>query len=108
MQAFISHAAKDRQVATRLAVELVRAGFAVWNADDDIAPGDNWAKKMGDVLDASDVIIASNHAGLVGVRCIASGHPIRADRAEVRNTGWCRFSSALQLLPPARMCPGFC
>ena len=47
MQVFISHAAKDRELATRLALQLAQAGFAVWYAAEDIAPGDNWAKKMG-------------------------------------------------------------
>jgi hypothetical protein len=58
MQVFISHAAKDRELATRLALQLSRAGFPVWYAAEDIAPGDNWAKKMGEALEGSDVMVA--------------------------------------------------
>jgi hypothetical protein len=58
MRVFISHAAKDRQLASRLAAELSHAGFSVWDAAEEIAPGDNWAKKIGEALDESDVMIA--------------------------------------------------
>jgi len=58
MRVFISHAAKDRELASRLAVELSHAGFSVWNPAEEIAPGDNWAKKIGEALDESDVMIA--------------------------------------------------
>jgi len=30
----------------------------VWDADKEIAPGDNWAKEMGRALDESDVMVA--------------------------------------------------
>ena len=58
MRVYITHAAKDRELAAVLATQLSQAGFAVWNPAEDIAPGDNWAKKMGEALDASDVMIA--------------------------------------------------
>ena len=58
MRIFISHAAKDRELASRLAVQLAHAGFSVWNAAEEIAPGDNWAKKIGEALDESDVMVA--------------------------------------------------
>jgi len=41
-----------------LADQLSQAGFAVWNATQDIAPGDNWAKETGRALDESDVLVA--------------------------------------------------
>ena len=58
MQVFISHAAKDRELATRLLIQLSQAGFPVWNAAEEIGPGDNWAKKTGEALDESDIMIA--------------------------------------------------
>ncbi len=58
MQIFISHAAKDRQLASSLAMQLARADFRVWYAAEDVGPGDNWAKKIGQALDESDVMIA--------------------------------------------------
>jgi hypothetical protein len=58
MQIYISHSDHDRELATRLAEELERAGFAVWNEDREILPGDNWAKKVGEALESSDVLIA--------------------------------------------------
>ena len=58
MQIFISHAAQDKELASQLADQLSQAGFAVWNAAQDIAPGDNWAKEIGRALDESDVMVA--------------------------------------------------
>jgi hypothetical protein len=57
MRIFISFAAKDRELAARLSAELSHAGFAVWNPDDEIEPGDNWAKKIGEALDTSDLMV---------------------------------------------------
>jgi hypothetical protein len=64
MQVYISHAALDREIAGRLSAELARAGFKVWNADDVILPGDNWALEMGKALESSDVMVVlfSRHA----------------------------------------------
>ncbi len=73
MRVFISHAGKDRDLASRLAVELSQAGFSVWNAADEIAPGDNWAKKIGEALDESDVMIALVTHGAL------ESHALRAD-----------------------------
>ena len=58
MRIFISYAARDEELASQLADQLSQAGFAVWDAAKEIAPGDNWAKEMGRALDESDVIVA--------------------------------------------------
>src|SRR5262245_61630940 len=58
MQIYISHGERDRELARELAAQLEQAGFQVWNEDREILPGDNWAKKIGEALEASDVLIA--------------------------------------------------
>jgi hypothetical protein len=58
MKIFISHAGQDAALASLLAVDLSKAGFAVWNASEDVGPGDNWAKEIGRALDESDVMVA--------------------------------------------------
>jgi len=58
MKIFISHATRDSELASQLADGLFRAGFVVWNAAEEIAPGDNWAKETGRALDESDVLVA--------------------------------------------------
>jgi hypothetical protein len=58
MRIFISHAAQDKELASQLADRLSHAGFAVWNATQEIAPGDNWAKETGRALEESDVMVA--------------------------------------------------
>ena len=64
MQVFISHVPQDRDLARKLADELVHAGVEVWNAEEEIYPGDNWAKKIGQALEQSDAMVAvvSRHA----------------------------------------------
>jgi hypothetical protein len=57
MRVFISYANKDRELAAKLAEQLSQAGFEVWNPAEEIAPGDNWAKKIGEALDGSDVMV---------------------------------------------------
>jgi hypothetical protein len=58
MKIFISHAAQDKELASQLADQLSQAGFTVWNATQEIAPGDNWAKETGRALDEADVMVA--------------------------------------------------
>jgi hypothetical protein len=57
MQVFISHASRDRELAKRLTKELSEEGFHVWNPDDEIYPGDNWAKKFGQALEESELMV---------------------------------------------------
>ena len=57
MKLFISQAQKDVGLARELAERLAKAGFKVWNPEEEIAPGDNWAKKIGKALDESELMV---------------------------------------------------
>jgi hypothetical protein len=57
MKVFLSHARKDGDLARQLADRLARGGFEVWNSQDEVAPGDNWAKKVGAALDDSELMV---------------------------------------------------
>jgi TIR domain len=57
MQVFISHSSKDTTIARQLAHLLSEAGLNVWIPEDEILPGDNWAKKIGQALEESDLMV---------------------------------------------------
>jgi hypothetical protein len=57
MKLFLSHARKDADLARQLADRLTRAGFSLWIPEEEIAPGDNWAKKTGKALDDSELMV---------------------------------------------------
>jgi hypothetical protein len=57
MNIFLSYARKDDGLARDLAKRLRRAGFRVWDRDFDIEPGENWARKTGEALDAADFMV---------------------------------------------------
>ncbi len=57
MKVFISYARQDNELAKRVRDELVGAGFRVWNDDEVIYPGDNWALKIGQALENSDAMV---------------------------------------------------
>jgi hypothetical protein len=54
MRVFLSHARKDSALARQLAAD---GGFTVWNPEEEIAPGDNWAKKVGNALESSEWMV---------------------------------------------------
>jgi hypothetical protein len=64
MRVFISHSSKDTAIARQLARLLSAAVFTVWFPEDEILPGDNWAKKIGQALEESDlmVVLITPHA----------------------------------------------
>src|SRR5215813_11010057 len=64
MRVFISHSSKDTPVARQLARRLSEAGLKVWFPEDEILPGDNWAKKVGQALEESNlmVVLITPHA----------------------------------------------
>lgn len=64
MQIFISHSSKDSVPARELARRLSEAGLRAWIPEDQILPGDNWAKKVGEALEESDlmVVLVTPHA----------------------------------------------
>ena len=57
MKVFLSHARKDATLAYELATRLTRRGYSVWLPEDQIEPGDNWAKKIGKALEDSDFMV---------------------------------------------------
>jgi hypothetical protein len=57
MRIFLSHARKDDHLARDLGDRLARAGFAVWMSEEQITPGENWAKKLGKALDDSQFMV---------------------------------------------------
>jgi hypothetical protein len=57
MKVFLSHARKDGALARQLADQLTRSGFAVWIPEEEIGPGDNWAKKIGKALENSEWMV---------------------------------------------------
>jgi hypothetical protein len=61
MQVFISHSSKDKPIARQLAHRLSEAGLKVWFPEDEILPGDNWAKKVGQALEESDLMVVLIH-----------------------------------------------
>lgn len=57
MRIFLSHARKDAALALELAERLTRKGLTVWTPEEQIAPGDNWAKKIGKALEDSELMV---------------------------------------------------
>ena len=57
MKVFLSHANSDDSLARKLADRLNLAGLTVWDPQEEIVPGDNWAKKIGRALDDSDLLV---------------------------------------------------
>lgn len=57
MKVFISHSSKDELLARELAAELSAIGLEVWDPDEEIEPGDNWALKVGQALEESDLMV---------------------------------------------------
>jgi hypothetical protein len=57
MRILISHAAQDAVLARRIGARLAEAGFAVWNPEEEVYPGDNWARKLGQALEESEILL---------------------------------------------------
>jgi hypothetical protein len=57
MKVFISHALKDSGLALQLADQLAGAGLTVLYPGTEIAPGENWAMKIGKALQRSEFIV---------------------------------------------------
>jgi hypothetical protein len=56
MQVFISHAARDADLAARIAVQLRNCGLEVWD-ESRILPGDNWGLKLAEALQTSEAMV---------------------------------------------------
>jgi len=57
MKVFLSHARKDDDLARDLRALLENDGFSVWTPEDQISPGENWAKKVAKALDDSELMV---------------------------------------------------
>ena len=56
MNIFFSYASADESFARDLASRLDSRGFATWH-EDNLLPGDNWARETANALDNSDAMI---------------------------------------------------
>lgn len=54
---FISHADKDAELAKNVATVLRADGLNVWNEEEEIFPGDNWAEKTSQALKESEAMV---------------------------------------------------
>ena len=57
MKVFISHSKCDNDIARDLADQLTKAGLEVWRWDDEIFPGDNVSKKLGEAMENSELFV---------------------------------------------------
>jgi len=57
MRVYISHSHADAQFAKKLGAELSKLGLEVWDSSEQLLPGDNWALKIGEALEASRAMI---------------------------------------------------
>jgi hypothetical protein len=57
MKVFISHSHETRTLARKVGDALKRAGLDVWNDEQEILPGDNWAEKIGQGLESSQAMV---------------------------------------------------
>lgn len=57
MQVFISHSHETKALAKKVGEALNRAGLDVWNDEQEILPGDNWAEKIGQGLESSQAMV---------------------------------------------------
>ncbi len=57
MQIFISHSHNDEMFARKVASFLENQGLNVWEASNEIFPGDNWAAKISQGLQESNAMV---------------------------------------------------
>ncbi len=58
MKVFLSHVPEDNEAARLLAAELSRAGHEVWDAEQELMPGDNYPLETGKALrDATAFVV---------------------------------------------------
>jgi hypothetical protein len=56
LQVFLSHSARDQELARRIGDLLRVSGFEVWPLEK-LPPGENWALKSGIALESSDAMV---------------------------------------------------
>jgi hypothetical protein len=57
MKVFLSYADADRSYTQGLASELTREGYQVWNAAQEVLPGENFPLKIGEALEQSTAMV---------------------------------------------------
>lgn len=57
MKVFISHSHETKVLAKKVSEALKHAGLDVWNYEQEILPGDNWAEKIGQALESSQAMV---------------------------------------------------
>lgn len=57
MKVFLSYSHSDQALASQLAHSLKELGLDVWDMQDEIFPGDNWAEKTSQALQESEAMI---------------------------------------------------
>lgn len=57
MKVFISHSRENKALAKRVGVALEQAGLDVWDEEQEILPGDNWAKKISQALEEAQAMV---------------------------------------------------
>ena len=68
---FLCHASADRASVRRLYDQLVRNGFLPWLAEEDLLPGEDWARAISDAVRGADFVVvclsaaSTNTAGYV-------------------------------------------
>ena len=57
MKVFISHSHKNSTLARKVGKALERAGWDVWDDEQGILPGDNWAEKIARALEEAEAMV---------------------------------------------------
>ena len=57
MKVFLSHSHTDAWLAARIARVLTESGLEVQDPQQDILPGDNWAREVAHALEESDAMV---------------------------------------------------
>jgi hypothetical protein len=58
MNVYLSHSKSDRYLAKEIASYLkAQRGMDVWLPEEQLLPGDNWAAKVGSVLEDADAMV---------------------------------------------------
>jgi hypothetical protein len=57
MQVFLSYALGDRAFAEKVGEHLTSEGLKVWDAARQVVPGENWAARVGEALEASQAMV---------------------------------------------------
>ena len=71
MKIFLSYALPDSDSARILARQIASAGFEVWDASQELVPGENGHSKLGEALESSDamvVLLSPDSAGSAWVQ----------------------------------------